>query len=65
MVVELVRRLDDEDRGARTNEVEPTDGEGDAGGESWSTGTLSGIASEDEDEIGEEGEYECHSPAGC
>jgi len=51
-----VRRLDDEDREARTNDAEPTDGEGDAGGESWSPRRLSGITSDDEDEEGEEGE---------
>ena len=65
LVEEFVRRLDDEDRGARTNDCDPIDGEGDAGGESWSPSRLSGIASEDEEEIGEEGEYVCHSPAGC
>ena len=60
-----MKRLDEGDRGARTNEAEPMDGEGDISGEDGSPSRLSGIASEDEDEEGEEGEYVCHSPAGC
>lgn len=60
-----MRRLDDDDRVARINEVEPIDGEGDGGREGWSLSRLSGIASEDEEEDGDEGDDECHSPVGC
>jgi len=65
LAVELVRRLEHEDRGAMTKEAEPMEGDGDTGGEGWSPSRLSGIASEDEEEDGDEGEYVCHSPMGC